>query len=318
MKRFTIKKHAHGSAEWLRDRKWNSNGEVQIGASDAAAVHGEHPYKSRADLASELMSKDDPQPVEPNAAMERGNRLEPTLIKWAADRENAPFVTPDWMYCFDDDGVRLIATIDAVAYPEEPECRILEVKTINKRWTGELPRHWYWQGVQQAICTGVNEITWVIFDSTLDLHFHIQPVSSDSKQVHIERCRQFLAAIDMGIMPDDAVLEYRHVQQIHAKSEPSKEVELPMEAVTTLENYLFAKSQREAFEASEDALKAELCNMMGDAEYGLIQDQLVCQWKSSTRESFDSKAFKAAHPALFDKFKKSTTVRTFRVAKDPK
>lgn len=309
-----INKPPHGSQAWLDVRWKNDNGEARIAASAAAAVHGQHPFISLTDLAVELLSDTAPAPKEQNSAMLRGTTLEAPIRDWAAQLLGHPLTEPDILYCYDEPGVRLIATIDSMSQ----DGRVFEQKTTNKIWRGELPDYWYWQGVQQAICTGVNEITWVVFDSTLDLHFHIQPVSSDTKQVHIERCRQFLAAIDMGIMPDDAVLEYRHVQQIHAKSEPSKEIELPMEAVTALENYLFAKSQREAFEASEDALKAELCNMMGDAEYGLIQDQLVCQWKSSTRESFDSKAFKAAHPALFDKFKKSTTVRTFRVAKDPK
>ena len=309
-----INKPPHGSQAWLDVRWKNDNGEARIAASAAAAVHGQHPFISLTDLAVELLSDTAPQPKEQNSAMLRGTTLEAPIRDWAAQLLGHPLTEPDILYCYDEPGVRLIATIDSMS----ADGRVFEQKTTNKIWRGELPDYWYWQGVQQAICTGVNEITWVVFDSTLDLHFHIQPVSSDTKQIHIERCRQFLAAIDMGIMPDDAVLEYRHVQQIHAKSEPSKEIELPMEAVTALENYLFAKAQRESFEATEDALKAELCNMMGDAEYGLIQDQLVCQWKSSTRESFDSKAFKAAHPALFDKFKKSTTVRTFRVAKDPK
>ena len=108
----------------------------------------------------------------------------------------------------------------------------------------------------------------------------------------------------MGMMPDDAVLEYKHVNTMFPKSEPSKEKELGMHALETLERYMFAKKQKEEAETAEDLAKAELCNLLGDAEYGLMQDELVCTWKSASRESFDTKAFKAAHPALFDKFKK--------------
>jgi hypothetical protein len=193
--------------------------------------------------------------------------------------------------------------------------RVFEQKTTNKIWRGELPDYWYWQGVQQAICTGVSEITWIIFDSTLDLHFHVQPVSSDEKQTHIEACRRFLAAIDMGIYPDDAVVEYRHVQERHPEGEKSKEVELPMSALATIERLLLAKEQIKSAEAAEDACKAELCAILGDAEYGLIQDELVCTWKTSQRESFDSKKFQKEHPALWDKYRKTTPVRTFRVNK---
>ena len=309
-----INKPEHGSQAWLDVRWKNDNGEARIAASAAAAVHGQHPFITVTDLAVELLSDTPPVPKEANSAMLRGTTLEAPIREWAAKLLGHPLSEPDILYCYDEPGVRLIATIDSMS----ADGRVFEQKTTNKIWRGELPDYWYWQGVQQAICTGVNEITWVVFDSTLDLHFHIQAVSSDEKRAHIEACRQFLASIDMGIMPDDAVLEYRHVQEIHSNAEPSKEIELPMSALDTLEHYLAAKEQREQAEKTEDLLKAELCNIMGSAEYGLIQDQLVCSWKSSTRESFDSKAFKAAHPALFDKFKKTSTVRTFRVAKEKK
>lgn len=309
-----INKPEHGSQAWLDVRWKNDNGEARIAASAAAAVHGQHPFISVTDLAVELLSDTAPKPKESNSAMLRGTTLEAPIRDWAAKLLGHPLTEPAILYCYDEPGVRLIATIDSMSQ----DGRVFEQKTTNKIWRGELPEYWYWQGVQQAICTGVPEITWVIFDSTLDLHFHIQSVSSDEKQAHIDACRKFLACIDMGMMPDDAVLEYRHVQEIHSNAQPSKEIELPMSALDTLENYLTIKTQREQLETTEDLLKAELCNVLGDAEYGLIQDELVCSWKSSTRESFDSKAFKAAHPALFDKFKKTTTVRTFRVAKDRK
>jgi len=309
-----INKPEHGSQAWLDVRWKNDNGEARVAASAAAAIHGQHPFITVTDLAVELLSDTPPQPKEANSAMLRGTTLEAPIREWAAKLLGHPLSEPDILYCYDEPGVRLIATIDSMS----ADGRVFEQKTTNKIWRGELPDYWYWQGVQQAVCTGVNEITWVVFDSTLDLHFHIQAVSSDEKRAHIEACRQFLASIDMGIMPDDAVLEYRHVQEIHSNAEPSKEIELPMSALATLEHYLAVKEQREQAEKTEDLLKAELCNVMGDAEYGLIQDQLVCSWKSSTRESFDSKAFKAAHPALFEKFKKTATVRTFRVAKEKK
>ncbi len=84
--------------------------------------------------------------------------------------------------------------------------KFYELKTYNKRWTGQLSRTWYWQGVQQAICTGSNEINWIIFDSDLQLQFHTQTVTSDEKQIHIEAARKFLGFIDMGMMPDVADL----------------------------------------------------------------------------------------------------------------
>jgi len=298
-------------ANWLVDRWINERGEKRIAASSSAAVHNEHQYVSAADLAVELLADAPPQPKETNSAMDRGIRLEPPIRQWASDIIGKKLHEPSELYCYEEPGVRLIATIDSMT----EDGKVYEQKTMNKIWRGQLSGHWYWQGVQQAICTGVSEITWIIFDSTLDLHFHVQPVSSDEKQTHIEACRRFLAAIDMGIYPDDAVVEYRHVQERHPEGEKSKEVELPMSALATIERLLLAKEQIKSAEAAEDACKAELCAILGDAEYGLIQDELVCTWKTSQRESFDSKKFQKEHPALWDKYRKTTPVRTFRVNK---
>jgi hypothetical protein len=193
--------------------------------------------------------------------------------------------------------------------------RVFEQKTMNKIWRGQLPHYWYWQGVQQAICTGVSEITWIVFDSTLDLHFHIQPVSSDEKRNHIEACRRFLAAIDMGIMPDGAVLEYRHVIERFPEGKDGAEggVNLPQDALALVERYLLAKDQKAQAEQMEDLVKAQLCEMLGTSEYGLMQDQLLLTWKTATRTSFDTKKFEQEHPALASKYKKQSTYRTFRV-----
>jgi len=309
-----IPKPVHGSQAWLDVRWRNDNGEARIAASACAAVHGQHPFVTVADLATELLSDTPPTPKEQNSAMLRGTTLEAPIRDWAAKLLGHPLTEPDTLYRWDEPGVRLIATIDSIS----ADGRVFEQKTSNKIWRGELPDYWYWQGVQQAICTGVSEITWIVFDSTLDLHFHIQPVSSDEKQAHIQACRRFLASIDMGMLPDDAVLEYRHVQDRFPESTKSKEADLPMSALATIERLLLAKDQIKAAEVAEDAAKAELCEILGDAEYGMIQDELVCTWKSSTRTSFDTKKFEQEHPALAEKYRKQSSYRTLRITNKEK
>jgi len=312
MKRYRIPKPAHGSAEWLAKRWKNEKGEAQISASSAAAVHQAHPYMSLADLATELMSETPPQPQKPNAAMDRGNRLEPTLIKWAADSLNLRLETPEHMYCYEEPGVRLIATIDAVSLAEEGYQQIIEVKTINRRWQGILPDSWYWQGVQLAICTGVYSIDWVVFDSDLQLHHHVQKVSSDEKQTHIEACRQVLAQIDMGIYPDNVMYEFRHISARFPRGDDGSIKELPPEVVAQLRELEAIKGSRKQLDEQEDKIKAEICGLLADAEFGTVDGRLVCTWKNTTRIAFDQKKFEEEHPALFGKFKKQTTFRTFR------
>jgi len=308
MKHYTIDKPMHGSNKWLAVRWRDENGLARISASNAAAVHGEHPYLSPAQLAVELLKEEPPQPQEQNRAMQRGNTLEGPIRDWAAQLLGFPLTTPCIMHAYEEDGVRLIATIDAVSV----EGGVFEIKTKRGRWNGELPRMWYWQGVQQAVCANVDTITWVIFDSDLDIQFHEQKVTSDEKRTHIEACRQYLASIDMGMIPDGIALTYDDVNDMHPKGNGTS-VELPAESAQLLHEYQERQSLIELHENTIAVLKADLCKLLGDAEFGTVDGDVVVTWKTATRNSHDSKRFEAEHPALAAKYKKQSTYRTFRV-----
>lgn len=308
---YLVEKPLHGSPEWLKLRWKTEEGLARISASAAAVVHGQHPYMSKADLATDLLAPNPPEPQEANRAMMRGTTLEPVVANWAAQLLGVELQEPLDMFCWDEPGVRLIATLDRV----DQNDKVYEIKTISRHWNGTLEPYWYWQGVQQSICTGKHEIMWVIFDSSLDIHFHKQTVTSDERALHLTKCREFLAAIDMGIMPDDAVLEYKHVTKRFPVGEGGADaaVDLGPSVLAMLERYLLAKEQKAQAEQVEELIKAEICQMLGTAEYGLMQDELLVTWKTATRTSFDSKRFEAEHPALAEKYKKQTQYRTFRV-----
>jgi hypothetical protein len=196
--------------------------------------------------------------------------------------------------------------------------KFYELKTYNKRWTGQLSRTWYWQGVQQAICTGSHEIYWIIFDSDLQLQFHTQTVTSDEKQLHIEAARKFLGFIDMGMMPDIADPTYDNASTLYPEGYGNTVV-LGHEVYASLERLAQAREQKKQAEAVEELIKGELAMLLQDAEYGAIDGTQVVSWKNSKRTSFDTKKFEAEHPALAEKFKKTSTFRTMRIiAKEAK
>ncbi len=308
----TILKPAHGSQEWLNTRWKNENGEARISASVAAAVHGQHKYTSAADLAFELLADQPPAPTAPTAAMERGNRLEPLLLEWARETEGLDIIVPGCMYCYEEDGVRLIATLDGVI--ESGAVTPVEVKTTNRRWTGELPITWYWQGVQQAICTNADQVEWIVFDSDLELHRHTQIITSDEKQVHLEACRRFLAMIDMGMLPEIAQPEYKHASLLHPVGKP-KSVELPASAVEIVAELAAVREQQKEIAKQEDDLKAQICLLLGEAEFGTLNGEVAISWKTAQRSSFDGKKFESEHPALYNKYKTTTSYRTVRILK---
>ena len=311
---YTIPKPTHGSQDWLNLRWANEKGEKRITASVAAAIHGEHKYTTPADLAVELLAATPPVPKEQNDAMRRGTILEGPLMGWAGEILNETITEPTELYCFEDSGVRLMSTMDGRSL----NGKFYELKTYNKRWTGQLSRTWYWQGVQQAICTGSNEINWIIFDSDLQLQFHTQTVTSDEKQIHIEAARKFLGFIDMGMMPDVADPTYDNAASLYPEGYGNTVV-LGHEVYASLERLAQAREQKKQAEAVEELIKGELAMLLQDAEYGAIDGIQVVSWKNSKRTSFDTKKFEAEHPALAEKFKKTSTFRTMRIiAKEAK
>ena len=313
-KRYTIPKPPHGSQEWLDIRWQNEQFLKRITASIAAAVHGENKFVTPEDLAAELLAKTPPVPKEQNDAMLRGTLMEPVVAHIASLHLNVTIVEPQELYCYEEDGVRLMATMDG----KDMSGKFYEIKTTNKRWDGILPRSWYWQGVQQAICTDATEIIWAIMDSTFQINYYTQVVTSDERQQHIDAVRKFLGFIDMGMMPEGAVPSYDNASTIYPEGYENT-VALSDDVYNTLERLSIAKEQIKSAEAVRDQLQGELGMMLGDADYGSINGVQVVSWKNSSRTSFDAKQFEKEHPALHAKFKKTSTFRTMRItAKESK
>jgi hypothetical protein len=157
---------------------------------------------------------------------------------WASEILNVTITEPQELFCYEEEGVRLMATLDG----KDLSGKIYELKTYNKRWNGQLPPYWKWQGVQQAICADANEITWIVFDSDLQLQFHTQTVTSDERQQHIDAVRKFLGFIDMGMMPEGADPTYDNASALYPEGYENTVV-LGHEVYNTLERLSIAKEQ---------------------------------------------------------------------------
>ena len=307
----TVPKPEHGSQEWLTIRWADEEGNRRISASAAAAVYAEHPYISAADLYTELAANHPPVPLESTADMDRGNRLEPVLIQWAADRDGIDLATPDVMYVHVDGDARLIATLDAIS----PDGIPYEVKTTRKRWTGELPRHWYWQGVHQAICANADRIEWAIFDSDLILHRHSQYVSSDEKQMHVNACAAFLRDVMNGNVPDSVKFDYKHVKGLHPKSEARSVVFSP-EDIQLIDHLYDIRSEMNRLEREEERIRGMIGQLLGDADTVVTEDgHVALTWRSVERKSFDKDSFREKHPALYEQFMKTGSYRVMKHAR---
>jgi predicted phage-related endonuclease len=318
-----VNKPEHGSYAWLKLRHRDPDGMPVVSASEAAAVHNEHKYLSKYQLAVQKVA-DEPPFTESNRAMERGNRLEPVLIDWVGDELGVKLSVPEVMFTYYAGG--MIATLDAVDHASkvglyiprgadswagvEPPEVVVEIKTLNRSWDGVLPRYWYWQGVQQAICAHVDQIVWGVFDSSLDLHVHIQQVSYEEKARHAQAVREFLDGIRDGEVPAGWATSYEDVSAMHSESKGGH-VDLSDydDMIVRLRD---VQRMKKGLAEEEEQIKAFFGQVLGANESGVVDGVEIVSWKPQTRKSFDQKRFAEDHPALYAGYQTSSTFRVMR------
>lgn len=317
--RYRISKPEHGGQDWLNIRFRDENGNKRVSASAVAAIYGLHPFVKRDAYAAELMGDVPPRPIPPNAAMERGNRLEDTILRWASDRIGIPFITPDEMFvCDSPNGARMVATLDGFWEGELTDDdgatytarKVLEIKTTTRKWEGQLPDYWRLQGIQQAICADVNQVTWAVFDPSMNLHIHIQRITQAEMAEHISAVETWLNAIELGMTPPGVVWSYETVSTRYQKAEP-KTTNLDSDKADLFAQLRHVRSELASYKELEDQLKAKICELIGDADTAVLNGSVVATWKPQTRRVFDTKSFTAIHPELAEQFMKETNTRTF-------
>jgi predicted phage-related endonuclease len=306
--RYRIHKEPHGSQAWLNQRYMDEQGNRRISASAAAAIYGLHPFVKKDHYAAEQLSGVAPTPITPNAAMETGNRLEDTIISWAGDRLGVEFETPKELFCYDTDkGCHLISTLDG--WNEETR-HILEVKTTSREYSGTLPDYWRIQGITQYICADAKRVTWAVFDNTLRLTLVEQVITEEEVAEHIEAVTEWLNSVELGMTPAGVKWSYETMQTRYQRP-VSRTVELPSETADLIQRLRHVRNELASYKQLEDELKAEVCELLGDADTAILNGVTVATWKGQKRESFDSKALRLAHPDLAKQFIKEVQTRTF-------
>ena len=164
-----------------------------VGSSTAAALFGEHPFTTPAQMARERRNGNR---TPDNPAMARGRFLEDAIGQWWAAEHNAEVAEAPLLYVVN--GV-LIATLDRLIVGEDAA---LEIKTTT-RHVHEPERYWWWQCQGQLACTGFERIELAAFDGSMTLQsFTVYP-DDDAIARLVVAAADFLAAVERGDEFDD-------------------------------------------------------------------------------------------------------------------
>ena len=278
----------------------------KLTASDVAAWMGLHPFKSAADVFLEKTGRV-PEP-ETGEAAEIGQRVEPYLLDWAAERLGCRITKNQWR----TGGHPVLgATLDAITEDGRP----LEAKTVGManfhalrldQWgedgTDIVPDQFLIQVTTQMIVSGANEA-----------HLAALLAGYGQRLYSIERHPAVVEAI---LAAADSFAACLKTDTPPANSTPSLEViqsarRASGRCVTVRDDiaaaYVEANRARKAAEEVEEAARAELLAAMRDADGEYVDEARWSAGSITYRQNkpgrrCDYPAMAAAHPVIAQQY----------------
>jgi putative phage-type endonuclease len=294
--------------DWLVERK------KYICSTDSPAICGISKYKSAVQVYNEKTAEngfDDDGIVSPAA---RDGRALESFLREKFQRETGLLINDCAIMGNHDEHEFLAANFDCVLVDSPVP---VELKAVGswawKEWETAVPLYYQAQ-VQHQIAVMDAPHAYIIGWS-----FGRDPViekierDDEAISVIVDKCAYFWKNHVVPRVPPvlDENATSDNIRALFPKSNQGQ-IALPDSASVWLEQWDAAKDlEVKALQLKEES-KRRLMAMMEDHESGTLGDRTIT-WKSHERSSFDSKRFKTEHPDQFESFKKTSTVRTFKV-----
>jgi len=294
-----------------------------LGGTDVAAILGVSKWATPLTVWNAKTGGDVPDAG--SLAARRGLALEPFIAEEFV-REHPEFVVYRSKPIVRDDwGFPAGASVDRmVARREKPRTpvAILEAKTAFRygwrEWdekTGELPDAYYLQQQWYLAVTGL-PLSYGVADVGDPDRVRIVSVRADRRIQRrcIEAARTFWHEhVLTGIPPEPSGADgdARILRELYRRTIPDPPLVLDApEAAGLVSTYLAAKAASDAAKREAETAKQKLCALMGEHERALAGGYLL-SWKAQERTTIDTKALRAAHPAIAGEFTRTTETRVF-------
>lgn len=293
--------------EWLEIRR-NS-----IGGSDAAAACGMSPWKSQLELFCDKMGMIPDK--ETNESMRRGTYLEEYVAQRFSEETGKKVIRSNFMYCHDDFPC-LTANIDRMIVGEKAG---LECKTMNDYSSndydfesGEIPVQYYCQCQHYMMVMGW-EYMYIAFSS----NFKFSWLKVDRNQEFINSMRQqeldfWYNYVAKKIRPeaDGSESAMRTLEDLYPSEFEGTTITWDFDDLGA--RYMYLNAQANRIKAEKDEIKGKICDTLQDNESGQSKNY-TCTWKVQSKDSFNTKKFKADYPALYEQYKSVSESRVFRL-----
>jgi len=282
-----------------------------LGGSDAGAVLGLSPWKSRYELWQQKVGQAPAVSDEESEVMWWGTQLEaPIAARYELETGRKTYLPAGQRH---EEHPFLVAHIDR-AVLAEPQ-RIVECKYVTRGsddWgepgTDHVPGHYLAQ-CHHYLAVADAEVC----DLAVMMHgrlriYEIHRSAEFEAFLLDNEVRFWREHVETGIPPRP--LDCRDAAAM--RSVLGKELVATSQILDWLQELSLARKSKKAGEETEQHYKAQIQIAMADAEALVTEDGTpLVTWRSSDRTSVDSKRLRAEAPELFDSFSRTISVRTF-------
>ncbi|MFY1029118.1 YqaJ viral recombinase family protein [Pseudomonas asiatica] len=284
-----------------------------LGGSDVAGILGISPWRTPLDI---YLDKIEPRKeVDPakKKIFTRGQRMEPYVIDLLAEETGLEIIGRGNRYR-DKQHDFLAAEIDAEAASGEN----IEIKTVSpfkaKEWgevqTDAIPVHYTAQAMHGLMVTGKQVCVFGVLIGGDD--FRVYRVERDEETITAIREKEveFWGRIQRREPPP--VSKVSDINRLF-ESDAGGFIEATGEVLEAYNELRALRTQAKTAEDAANALEERIKLFMGGNAFLMVDGLQLASWKSQDSRRFDQKAFAAANPKLFERFKTVTTSRVFRL-----
>lgn len=239
-----------------------------------------------------------------NNAMKWGRVLEPVIKQEYAEATGRTVLQPADMLRHAQHGF-MVANLDGFT----EDRRIVEIKTArtDRDWgepgSDQVPQEYLLQVQHYMIVTGFQVADVAVLIGGSDFRLYEVPADRELQDMMIAAEADFWRRVQAGDPPEPASL--KDAQEKYGRASRAEAVEADAVIAGYLDGLAKLSAQIEDLQAQADERKAKVMAYMAERDTLTIAGRIAVTWKQQAgARRFDSTAFKAAHPALYDQFLK--------------
>ena len=302
------------TAEYQTRQEWLKERQKGIGGSDAGAICGLNPYKSR--LALYLEKIGETKPVQENEMMYWGNVLEDIVAK-EFERRSGLKVREEHKILKSATHPFMIANVDRliVGLDEGLECKTANAY-VKEQWTnGKVPDSYMAQIQHYMAVTGYK--AWWIAVLIGGNDFRYQRVERDDEFINMLTELEFdfwFNHVLRGVMPDADGSESstKIINEMFPSADIGSEKLLSSDVDNLISDFIDYADLEKRYGILKEETANKIKMILEDKEKGLTSNYIV-NWKNCTTNRIDSKKLQMEQPEIYSKYLKPSAYRKFSI-----